>query len=133
MMNHEKWLNLNAASQAVRERMDGPWRVLPIEGRFELVYEDEAGARSIRRVVGQELKVGPGKTLLGAVDRDRDAYRGFRADRIRLLVDMATGAVVERNILDWLLKRAIRTAREEARARAARASGAPAADAFKAC
>ncbi len=88
------------------ERQDGAWRVLPIEGRFELVYEDGNGAWSVRRLQAHELKIGPGRVLVGGTDRDRDGYRGFRADRIHRLTDRDTGELVERNILDWLTRRA---------------------------
>ncbi|WP_420865529.1 hypothetical protein [Methylobacterium indicum] len=91
---------------AVVERQDGAWRVLPIEGRFELVYEDGNGAWSVRRLQAHELKIGPGRVLVGGTDRDRDGYRGFRADRIHRLTDRDTGERVERNILDWLTRRA---------------------------
>lgn len=88
------------------ERQDGAWRVLPIEGRFELVYEDGNGAWSVRRLQARELKIGPGRVLVCGTDRDRDGYRGFRADRIHRLTDRDTGERVEHNILDWLTRRA---------------------------
>lgn len=88
------------------ERQDGAWRVLPIEGRFELVYEDGNGAWSVRRLQARELKIGPGRVLVCGTDRDRDGYRGFRADRIHRLTDRDTGERVEHNILDWLIRRA---------------------------
>lgn len=91
------------------------WRTLPLSGAFEVVYRDGRGLWSIRRLSAHELKVGPGKALLGGTDRDRDGYRGFRADRIRRLTDRDTGERVEADILDWLLKRAAREARREAR------------------
>lgn len=111
------------------ERQEGAWRVLPIEGRFELVYEDGNGAWSVRRLQAHELKIGPGRVLVGGTDRDRDGYRGFRADRIHRLTDRDTGERVERNILDWLTRRAEGTRRARAKAsagalrRAARRSG----------
>ncbi|AWN55740.1 hypothetical protein DK412_19330 [Methylobacterium sp. 17Sr1-1] len=107
------------------ERQDGAWRVLPIEGRFELVYEDGNGAWSVRRLQAHELKIGPGRVLVGGTDRDRDGYRGFRADRIHRLTDRDTGERVERNILDWLTRRAESTRRARAAAlrREARRSG----------
>ncbi len=77
------------------------WRVLPLEGAYELFYCDEAGHTSRRRLFARELKVGPGKTLLGGIDQATDAYRGFRADRIEYLVDGETGETVRRNVLDW--------------------------------
>jgi hypothetical protein len=114
---------------AFLERQDGAWRVLPIEGRFELVYEDGNGAWSVRRLQAHELKIGPGRVLVGGTDRDRDGYRGFRADRIHRLTDRDTGERVERNILDWLTRRAHRTrqARAAALRREARRSGSRAA------
>lgn len=107
------------------ERQDGAWRVLPIEGRFELVYEDGNGAWSVRRLQAHELKIGPGRVLVGGTDRDRDGYRGFRADRIHRLTDRDTGERVEHNILDWLTRRAQATRRARAAAlrREARRSG----------
>ena len=98
------------------ERQEGAWRVLPIEGRFELVYEDGNGAWSVRRLQAHELKIGPGRVLVGGTDRDRDGYRGFRADRIHRLTDRDTGERVERNILDWLTRRAEGTRRARAAA-----------------
>lgn len=107
------------------ERQDGAWRVLPIEGRFELVYEDGNGAWSVRRLQAHELKIGPGRVLVGGTDRDRDGYRGFRADRIHRLTDRDTGERVEHNILDWLTRRAeaARRARAAALRKAARPGG----------
>ncbi|PIK71793.1 hypothetical protein CS379_17465 [Methylobacterium frigidaeris] len=109
------------------ERQDGAWRVLPIEGRFELVYEDGNGAWSVRRLQAHELKIGPGRVLVGGTDRDRDGYRGFRADRIHRLTDRDTGERVERNILDWLTHRAegTRRARAAALRKAAKAGPRP--------
>lgn len=104
------------AGDLLVERQEGAWRVLPIEGRFELVYEDGSGAWSVRRLAAHELKIGPGKVLVGGTDRDRDGYRGFRADRIHRLTDRDTGERVERNILDWLTRRAEATRRARASA-----------------
>lgn len=85
----------------------GPaWRVLPLEGRFALVYEDGQGVWSSRILDARELKLGPGRTLLGGIDRARGGYRGFRVDRIRRLTDSATGERIEAGILDRLLARA---------------------------
>ncbi len=95
----------------------GAWQVLPLEGRFEIVYRDVSGRFSIRRIEAQELKVGPGKTLLGGYCAVADGYRGFRADRIERILDLETGEAAERNVIDWLLKRASR--RKPARAAAA--------------
>jgi predicted DNA-binding transcriptional regulator YafY len=91
------------------------WRTLPLAGSFEVVYRDGRGLWSIRRLAAHELKLGPGKALLGGTDRDRDGYRGFRADRIRRLTDRETGERVESDVLDWLLRRAAREAKREAR------------------
>ena len=76
-----------APAPEASERQEGRWRVLPLEGTFEIVYEDSRGAWSTRRVDARELKLGPGRTLLGGIDRGRGGYRGFRADRIRRLTD----------------------------------------------
>jgi predicted DNA-binding transcriptional regulator YafY len=93
-----------------RERRPGPpsgaWRTLPLEGRFDLVYEDGAGAWSSRTLAARELKLGPGRTILGGIDAARGGYRGFRVDRIRRLTDHATGERIETGILDRLLARA---------------------------
>ncbi|MEL6063617.1 MULTISPECIES: hypothetical protein [unclassified Methylobacterium] len=82
------------------------WRTLPLDGRFDLVYEDATGAWSNRSLEARELKLGPGRTLLGGIDARRGGYRGFRVDRIRRLVDGATGERIETGILDRLLGRA---------------------------
>ena len=98
------------------ERQDGVWRVLPVEGRFALVYEDGSGAWSVRHLAAHELKIGPGRVLLGGTDQHRGGYRCFRADRIRRLSDRDTGERIERNILDWLTRRAEATRRNRAEA-----------------
>lgn len=54
----------------------------------------------------RELRLGPGRTLLGGIDARRGGYRGFRVDRIRRLVDRATGERIETGILDRLMGRA---------------------------
>ena len=95
---------------------NGVWRVLPLEGAFELSYCDEAGNPTLRRVIARELRIGPGKTILGAIDMAHDGYRGFRADRIARVVDAETGETIERNVLDWLTGRAERQAKEERKA-----------------
>ena len=79
---------------------------MPLEGLIEIVYEDSRGIWSARRVEARELRLGPGRTLLGGIDRNRGGYRGFRADRIRRLTDPETGLRIEAGILDWLLARA---------------------------
>ena len=94
----------------------GAWQVVPLEGAYELSYCDEAGNPSRRRVIARELRIGPGTTLLGGIDMENDHYRGFRADRIESLVDGETGEIVCRNVLDWLLKRAMRKGKEHRRA-----------------
>lgn len=100
-------------------RDQGSWRVFPFEGAFEFAYSDVAGNPSIRRILARELKVGPGKVLLGGIDIADDRYRGFRADRIHFLVDDDTGERVGRNIVDWLIGEAQRQLKERRRARAA--------------
>ena len=96
--------------------------MLPIEGRFEIVYEDGRGLWSTRVLDARDLKLGPGRTLLGGIDRAHGLYRGLRADRIRRLTDRAGGVRIEAGILDWLLARAEAQRRDRARAsRAGRA------------
>ena len=82
------------------------WRTLPLEGTFEVVYEDARGAWTTRTLDARELKLGPGRTLLGGTDRAHGLYRGLRADRIRRLTEPASGTRIETGILDWLLARA---------------------------
>ncbi len=94
----------------------GVWRVLPLEGAFELSYCDEAGNPTLHRVIARELKIGPGKTILGGIDMAHDGYRGFRADRIARVVDAETGETIERNVLDWLIGRAEAQAKAERKA-----------------
>lgn len=84
----------------------GAWRTLPLEGVFEVVYEDARGAWTSRILDARELKLGPGRTLLGGTDRAHGLYRGLRADRIRRLTEPASGTRIETGILDWLLARA---------------------------
>jgi predicted DNA-binding transcriptional regulator YafY len=98
------------------ESAHGGWRLVPLEGAYELSYCDEAGNPSRRRVIARELRIGPGKTLLGGIDMADDGYRGFRADRIEYLVDGETGEIIRRNLIDWLLKRAERQDKERRRA-----------------
>jgi predicted DNA-binding transcriptional regulator YafY len=116
-------MNLHAESPArqvqtaaVKERIEGAWRVYPLEGALELHYCDQFGNPSTRRIIARELKVGPGKTLLGGIDMADDGYRGFRADRIDSIVDAETGLIIDRNILDWLIKRAESQARARRKA-----------------
>ena len=101
---------------AVEERQEGAWHVYPLEGAMQLAYRDVAGNPSLRRILARELKVGPGKVLLGGIDAGDDGYRGFRADRIDLLVDGETGRTVDRNILDWLVNRALQQAKRRRKA-----------------
>lgn len=98
-------------------RDEGAWRVLPLSGRYEFSYLDAAGRPSLRRVQARELKVGPGKLLLGGIDGQLGVYRGFRVDRIHILKAVDSGEVVSRNILDWLLDKAERQLRAAARKR----------------
>jgi hypothetical protein len=88
------------------EASPSAWRTLPLDGHFDLVYEDATGAWSNRSLEARELKLGPGRTLLGGIDARRGGYRGFRVDRIRRLTDGATGERIETGILDRLLGRA---------------------------
>lgn len=105
-----------ARNAPLEERIEGAWRVYPLEGALELHDIDQAGNPSRRWVIARELKVGPGKTLLGGIDMSDDGYRGFRADRIERIVDAKTGRVIGRNILDWLIKRAEQQAKERRKA-----------------
>jgi len=107
---------------SAQPRDEGAWRVFPLEGALEIRYHDVAGNPSRRRVIARELKVGPGKTLLGGIDIADDGYRGFRADRIDWIIDADTGQVIDRNIIDWLIRRA--QAQDKERRRAARAKAA---------
>jgi predicted DNA-binding transcriptional regulator YafY len=101
-----------ARNAPVEERIEGAWHVYPLEAALELDYVDQAGNATRRWVLARELKVGPGKMLLGGIDILLDeGYRGFRVDRIQRLEDAETGFVVEHNILDWLMKLAERQAR----------------------
>ena len=88
------------------ETPPSPWRTLPLNGRFDLVYEDATGTWSSRSMSARELKLGPGRTLLGGIDTRSGSYRGFRVDRIRRLTDGGTGERIETGILDRLLGRA---------------------------
>ncbi len=82
------------------------WQVLPLSGTFEIAYEDRRGFRTSRLMEARELKLGPGRTLLGGLDLERNVYRGFRVDRIRRLSEAGSGMRIETGILDWLLDRA---------------------------
>jgi len=117
-------MNLNTANTLlkpvrnvpVEKRIEGAWRVYPMEGALELHYTDQAGNPSRRWIIVRELKVGPGKTLLGGIDMADDGYRGFRGDRIERIIDAETNQVVDRNIVDWLIKRAEQQAKERRKA-----------------
>jgi hypothetical protein len=74
------------------ETPPSPWRTLPLNGRFDLVYEDATGTWSSRSISARELKLGPGRTLLGSIDTRSGSYRGFRVDRIRRLTDGGRGS-----------------------------------------
>lgn len=104
-MNDNLFFDLERPAKAAPERTAAGWRTLPLEGRFDLVYEDAVGAWSNRSLDARELRLGPGRTLLGGIDARRGGYRGFRVDRIRRLVDGATGERIETGILDRLLAR----------------------------
>jgi hypothetical protein len=106
-----------ARNAPVEERIEGNWHVYPLEAALELDYVDQAGNATRRWVLARELKVGPGKMLLGGIDiLTEDGYRGFRVDRIQRLEDAETGLEVEHNILDWLMKLAERQARARRKA-----------------
>lgn len=99
------------AGQATHQA--GAWQVLPLDGRFEITYEDSRGIWSRRVLDARELRLGPGRTLLGGIDRARGGYRGFRVDRIRRLTEEG-GTRIETGILDWLLARAEAQRRQRA-------------------
>jgi len=112
VISHATTLLKHGANAPDEERIEGNWHVYPFEGALEIDYVDQAGNPSRRWVIARELKIGPGKMLLGGIDMSDDGYRGFRVDRIERLEDAETGLVVDRNILDWLMKRAERQAKE---------------------
>ena len=105
-MNQHAFFDPPTVRGRASEPTVGAWRTLPLEGRFDLVYEDGAGAWSSRTLAARELKLGPGRTILGGIDAARGGYRGFRVDRIRRLTDHDSGERVETGILDRLLARA---------------------------
>ena len=111
----------DAGFAAATVRTEGAWRVYPLEGALKLHYRDVAGNPSRRRVLARELKVGPGKTLLGGIDMAADGYRGFRADRIDRIVDSGSGRTIDRNVLDWLIGLAVAQDRERRRSHRRRA------------
>ena len=110
------------AADPDEERL-GSWRAFKMEGALELQYRDKAGNPSTRRIIVRELRIGPGKTLLGGIDMANDGYRGFRADRIDRIVDAETGQVIDRNILDWLIGTAARQRRGRRKEAGQRARG----------
>jgi predicted DNA-binding transcriptional regulator YafY len=105
-MKHNAFSQPDGRREMTFETTPSVWRTLPLDGRFDLVYEDATGAWSSRSLDARELKLGPGRTLLGGIDARRGGYRGFRVDRIRRLTDGATGERIETGILDQLLGRA---------------------------
>ncbi len=105
-MKFHDFLNVSGLPSPGARTTPAGWQVLPLEGLFEIVYEDSRGAWSTRLLDARELKLGPGRTLLGGIDRRHGLYRGLRADRIRRLVEPETGTRLETGILDWLLARA---------------------------
>jgi predicted DNA-binding transcriptional regulator YafY len=105
-MNHNAFSQPEGRRDMTFETAPSVWRTLPLDGHFDLVYEDATGAWSNRSLDARELKLGPGRTLLGGIDARRGGYRGFRVDRIRRLTDGATGERIETGILDRLLGRA---------------------------
>jgi hypothetical protein len=105
-MNHNAFFDLAVASGRAADTAPPAWQTRPLDGRFDLVYEDANGAWSHRTLQARELRLGPGRTLLGGIDARRGGYRGFRVDRIRRLTDGATGERIETGILDRLLGRA---------------------------
>ncbi|SCX85079.1 hypothetical protein [Microvirga guangxiensis] len=123
IQNHATSLLKHGSNAPQEERIEGNWHVYPFDGALEIDYVDQAGNPTRRWVIARELKVGPGKMLLGGIDMADDGYRGFRVDRIERLEDAETGLVVDRNILDWLMKRAERQARERMKALRMRARG----------
>jgi predicted DNA-binding transcriptional regulator YafY len=106
IQNHATTLLNHGRNAPNEERIEGNWHVYPFDGALEIDYVDQAGNPTRRWVIAREPKVGPGKMLLGGIDMADDGYRGFRVDRIERLEDAETGLVVDRNILDWLMKRA---------------------------
>jgi predicted DNA-binding transcriptional regulator YafY len=105
-MSHNAFSSPAARPEPPVGASSSAWRTLPLDGHFDLVYEDATGAWSSRSLSARELKLGPGRTLLGGIDARRGVYRGFRVDRIRRLIDGATGERIETGILDRLLGRA---------------------------
>lgn len=118
IQNHATSLLKHGRNAPNEERIEGNWHVYPFDGALEIDYIDQAGNPTRRWVITRELKVGPGKMLLGGIDMADDGYRGFRVDRIQRIEDAETGIEVDRNILDWLMKRAERQAKERLRAKA---------------
>ncbi|WP_019903906.1 hypothetical protein [Methylobacterium sp. 77] len=119
ILNEAASASARAGAAADRgESRDGAWRALPLAGRFEIVYEDSRGVWSTRFLDARELRLGPGRTLLGGIalggdPARRGGYRGFRVDRIRRLAEEG-GPRMKAGILDWLLARAEAQRRERA-------------------
>jgi len=109
--SHSPAMAFAAAQLPAGEREPGGWRIVACEGTYLLSYEDAQGVPSMRCLEARELRIGPGRLLLGGIDHDSQAYRGFRADRIRSLYHVETGEWVERNVVDWLMKLAKSSAR----------------------
>lgn len=105
-MSHNAFSDPRGRPARPVESPSGAWRALPLDGRFDLLYEDATGLWSSRSLSARELKLGPGRTLLGGIDARSGLYRGFRVDRIRRLTECSTGERVETGILDRLLGRA---------------------------
>jgi predicted DNA-binding transcriptional regulator YafY len=116
VITHATSLLKPATNAPAEERIEGAWHVYPFDGALEIDYVDQAGNPSRRWVVARELKVGPGKMILGGIDLADDGYRGFRVDRIERLEDAETGVEIDHNILDWLMKRAERQAKARRKA-----------------
>lgn len=123
MEKHDNSREIVSPSAPLRAEASA-WRNLPISGLFDIVYEDRSGAWTTRTLEARDLKLGPGRTLLGGIDVARGLYRGFRVDRIRRLTDHATGERIETGMLDHLF--ALAHPRRGARA-GARSRGRPAA------
>lgn len=101
-MKTERFSPFPALPSAPARAPAAAWQIVPVSGLFDIVYEDRAGIWTSRTIEARELKLGPGRTLLGGIDQVRGLYRGFRVDRIRRLTDHATGERIETGILDRL-------------------------------
>jgi hypothetical protein len=101
-MKIERFSPFPAQPSAPARAPAAAWQIVPVSGLFDIVYEDRAGIWTSRTIEARELKLGPGRTLLGGIDQARGLYRGFRVDRIRRLTDHVTGERIETGILDRL-------------------------------